>query len=93
MKILVRADASNQIGSGHVMRCLALVDGMRPQATDVHFVCRQLPDEMHGLIEAQGFRCSLLPADQSDSDLSLDQDRDAERTLALSGTESPEKMA
>ena len=86
MKVLVRADASNQIGSGHVMRCLALVDGMRPQASDVHFVCRQLPGEMHGLIEAQGFRCSLLPADQSDSDLSLDQDRDAERTLALSGT-------
>jgi len=86
LKVLVRADASNQIGSGHVMRCLALVEGMRPQATDVHFVCRQLPGEMHAKIQAKGFRCSLLPADESESDVSLDQDRDAERTLALSGS-------
>ncbi len=68
------------------MRCLALVDGMRSKLADVHFVCRQLPGEMHAKIQANGFRCSLLPADESDSDVSLDQDRDAERTLALSGT-------
>ena len=85
MKVLVRADASNQIGSGHVMRCLALVDGLRPHATDVHFVCRQLPGEMHALIEAKGFSCSLLPVDKSDSNLALDQDHDAELTASLSG--------
>jgi len=85
LKVLVRADASNQIGSGHIMRCLALAEGLRPQATDVHFVCRQLPGEMHALIEAKGFRCSLLPADDPDSEASLDQDRDAELCASLSG--------
>jgi len=86
LKVLVRADASNQIGSGHVMRCLALVDGLRPLATDVHFICRQLPGEMHALIEAKGFRCSLFPVDESDSDMKLEQDHDAELTVSLSGT-------
>jgi UDP-2,4-diacetamido-2,4,6-trideoxy-beta-L-altropyranose hydrolase len=68
------------------MRCLALVDGLRPHATDVHFICRQLPGEMHALIEAKGFRCSLLPVDESDSNTRLDQDHDAELTASLSGT-------
>jgi len=86
LKVLVRADASNQIGSGHVMRCLALVDGLRPLATDVHFICRQLPGEMHALIESKDFRCSLLPVDESDSSLTLDQDHDAKLTASLSGT-------
>lgn len=86
MKLLVRADASNHIGSGHIMRCLALAEYLRPQATDIHFVCRRLPGEMHGLIEEKGFRCSLLsekPISDAGANPVLDQTQDAQQTSSL----------
>jgi UDP-2,4-diacetamido-2,4,6-trideoxy-beta-L-altropyranose hydrolase len=96
LKLLVRADASNQKGSGHVMRCLALADGLRPHVTDVHFVCRRLQGDLHRLIEQRGFRCSMLPAEEADQsddaepesavDPSLDQLLDAKQTASLTDT-------
>lgn len=93
MKLLVRADASNQTGSGHVMRCLALAEYMRPHAIDIHFVCRRLQGELHQLIEQKGFRCSLLSSDTAISPQSpeiaagadplLDQASDARQTASL----------
>ena len=62
------------------MRCLALAEAARPRATDIHFICRQLDGDLHSLIEAKGFRCSLLPTEQ----VTLDPEADAERTAALS---------
>ena len=79
MKLLFRADASRRIGSGHVMRCLALAEALRPEATDIHFVCRRLDGDLHSLIEAKGFRCSLLPAGGTP----LDPMTDAQQTAAL----------
>lgn len=79
MKLLFRADASRRIGSGHVMRCLALAEAIRPLATDIHFVCRDLEGELHDVIEARGFSCSLLPADRH----TLDPVEDARKTAAL----------
>jgi UDP-2,4-diacetamido-2,4,6-trideoxy-beta-L-altropyranose hydrolase len=78
------------------MRCLALAEYMRPQATDVHFVCRRLPGELHRLIEHRGFRCSLIPADETNEpddsepksavDPSLKQQLDAKQTASLTDT-------
>ena len=82
MRFLFRADASSEIGSGHVMRCLALAEALRPGASDIHFVCRRLPGELHGLIEDKGFRCSLLPANGP----TLNQSRDAQQTAELGDT-------
>lgn len=42
MRVVVRADASIQIGLGHVMRCMALADVLRVQGHNVTFVCRAL---------------------------------------------------
>ncbi len=42
MKILIRTDASQQIGSGHVMRCLSLANELRQKA-HVSFICQELP--------------------------------------------------
>lgn len=96
MKLLVRADASTEKGSGHVMRCLALAEGLRPYATDVHFVCRKLPGDLCRLIERKGFRCTLLPVepaveaefpvDEAGADPPLDQAIDARQTASKTDT-------
>ena len=62
------------------MRCLALAEAVRSKASDVHFVCRELEGDLHELIEARGFRCSLLPAEGP----ALDPVSDARQTAALS---------
>jgi UDP-2,4-diacetamido-2,4,6-trideoxy-beta-L-altropyranose hydrolase len=63
------------------MRCLALAEALAPMASDIHFVCRRLQGELHGLIESRGFRCSLLAT----GDRPLDQANDARQTAALAG--------
>lgn len=62
MIVLIRADASLDIGTGHVMRCAAL--GMRLMARGalVHFVCAGLPDRLADWLQTRGFGLSLLPA-------------------------------
>lgn len=40
MKLVVRADASLQMGAGHVMRCLALALAAKAREIDVHMICR-----------------------------------------------------
>ncbi len=44
MKIILRADASATIGTGHVMRCLALAGELRARHHDVHLFCGDRPD-------------------------------------------------
>lgn len=59
MKVLVRADAGLIIGTGHVRRCLTLLDAItNAQAT---FVCRDHPGHLAAEIEGRGYACRLLP--------------------------------
>jgi UDP-2,4-diacetamido-2,4,6-trideoxy-beta-L-altropyranose hydrolase len=53
--IVFRADASLQIGIGHVMRCLALADGLRTHGQQVSFICRTHAGNLIQTIEQQGF--------------------------------------
>lgn len=60
--VLIRADATLEIGSGHVMRCAAL--GMRLMARGalVHFVCVGLPNRLADWLRDRGFGLTALPA-------------------------------
>lgn len=83
MLVLIRADASVHIGSGHVMRCLTLADSLRSEcAAGVQFVCRDLPGNMANVIEQRGYPVRLLPAPDGsvDSWLAVSQQRDAAET-------------
>ena len=61
MRIAVRTDASNQIGTGHVMRCLTLAQALRERGAECRFVCREHPGNLIALVREQGFETGVLP--------------------------------
>ncbi|MBB6671694.1 UDP-2,4-diacetamido-2,4,6-trideoxy-beta-L-altropyranose hydrolase [Cohnella nanjingensis] len=62
IRIAIRADASLQIGTGHVMRCLTLADALRRSGTaDVAFVCRELTGNLIPYIRDRGYPVHALP--------------------------------
>ena len=62
MKVLVRADAGDAIGSGHVRRSLTLAEALRAGGAEITFLCRAHPGHLAALIRAEGYECRLLPA-------------------------------
>ena len=65
----IRVDSSEQIGSGHLMRCLTLAERLRKDGTDVHFISRDLAGSLHRLVEEHGFLLHLLPQHEVDPNL------------------------
>jgi len=59
-KVLVRVDASYDIGTGHVMRVLPLAEVLRERGSEVAFVCRKLPGNLCDLVEERGFEVHRL---------------------------------
>jgi UDP-2,4-diacetamido-2,4,6-trideoxy-beta-L-altropyranose hydrolase len=62
MKVAFRVDASLQIGTGHVMRCLTLADVLWGAGAQCHFVCREHPGNLIELIRQRGYGVNALPA-------------------------------
>ncbi len=62
MRIAIRVDASLEIGSGHVMRCLTLAETLRDNGAEVMFICRPHVGNLNALIEARGFELAQLAA-------------------------------
>ncbi|MBD9598859.1 UDP-2,4-diacetamido-2,4,6-trideoxy-beta-L-altropyranose hydrolase [Pseudomonas sp. PDM10] len=61
MRVLIRADASPIIGSGHIARCLTLARVLRQQGVHVAFACRRLPGHRLESLDAEGFETFELP--------------------------------
>ena len=59
--LIIRADASVQIGTGHVMRCLTLADELRGRGAEVVFICREFDGNLCGYIEEKGYVIHRLP--------------------------------
>lgn len=79
IRVAIRADASVEIGTGHVMRCLALADALRVKGAEVAFVCRDLKGNLCDLIAAWRFAVHRLPQPEG---AVLDWRVDAEQTAA-----------
>jgi UDP-2,4-diacetamido-2,4,6-trideoxy-beta-L-altropyranose hydrolase len=61
VKVAIRVDASRQMGTGHLMRCLALADGLAEKAVPCLFVCRSIDEFLHGEVLRRGHELRLLP--------------------------------
>ena len=91
MFIAFRVDASTQIGTGHVMRCLTLADGLVKQGASVRFIARHMPMHLEEMITSKDFEFKSL-IDRNNSDqldelqhaewLGTSQHNDAEDTIA-----------
>ncbi|QMV41661.1 UDP-2,4-diacetamido-2,4,6-trideoxy-beta-L-altropyranose hydrolase [Cohnella cholangitidis] len=80
-KAFIRADASLAIGTGHVMRCLVIADGLKREGFEVSFICRETEGNMDGYIESRGFAVFRLPMENSPDQ--SDTLRDAEFTIQI----------
>jgi UDP-2,4-diacetamido-2,4,6-trideoxy-beta-L-altropyranose hydrolase len=60
MHIVFRVDASLQIGSGHIMRCLTLADALSRRGATCSFICRPHKGHLLALIAERGHRASAL---------------------------------
>ena len=71
--LLIRTEASPEIGTGHVMRCLALAQGWQDSGGAVVFACsRELPDGVERRLRSEGFgveRVDARPGSAQDATL------------------------
>ncbi len=85
LDIVFRADASAEIGTGHVMRCLTLADELARRGERVGFVCRELCGHLGDEVLRRGHTLTLLPPLASHTEsgwLGVPVDVDAEETRA-----------
>lgn len=61
MRIVFRVDASLQMGTGHVMRCLTLAEALRGQGGDCHFIMRLHAGNLVDMVRQRGFTVHVLP--------------------------------
>ncbi|MBL18742.1 MAG: UDP-2,4-diacetamido-2,4,6-trideoxy-beta-L-altropyranose hydrolase [Flavobacteriaceae bacterium] len=60
MRVVFRVDASIDIGTGHVMRCLALAEKLRVGGADCEFICREHKGNLIDLVKQKGFHVESL---------------------------------
>ncbi|MDC1066107.1 UDP-2,4-diacetamido-2,4,6-trideoxy-beta-L-altropyranose hydrolase [Candidatus Pseudothioglobus singularis] len=60
MNIVFRTDASIKIGTGHVIRCLALAQKLKNYGADCGFICRDHDGNLIKKIQSKGFKTATL---------------------------------
>ena len=63
MRVVFRTDASLNIGTGHVIRCLTLAESLKKRGASCQFVCREIPGNLIDQIRRRGFEVHALPAE------------------------------
>lgn len=87
MNIVIRADASIEIGTGHVMRSLTLAKQLERHGGKVAFICRELEGNAIAYLRSQGMTVFTHPTiEKLAGDVQWIQDnweRDAEETATI----------
>lgn len=97
MRYVFRVDASVQMGTGHIMRCLIIADELKrqEQSNFILFICRELKGNMIDFIKAKGYQVQVLPPvlnekTEADESINLDEqwlcttwEKDAEQTIHI----------
>jgi len=102
MKVAIRVDSSQVIGSGHVMRCRTLARELRLRGATVKFICRKQHKDLTDLLKNDMFSVTMLPEHSSinrtqpDGDylawLGVSQECDADETLKVVESFYPDWM-
>jgi len=70
--LLIRADASKNIGTGHIMRMVALGQAWRDSGGKSVFLCAEITPALGKRLKEEGFSCERLDASPgSDEDIEL----------------------
>jgi UDP-2,4-diacetamido-2,4,6-trideoxy-beta-L-altropyranose hydrolase len=60
VRVVFRADASLEIGTGHLMRCMTLADELRRHGAIATFICREQPGHLIELTRSRGFETEAI---------------------------------
>ena len=90
MNIVFRVDASIEMGSGHLMRCLTYSDELKQKNHKITFICRESESSLIGLIKHKNYKIiTLATVDNFQSNslylnwLGATQEQDAEQTIKV----------
>lgn len=64
MLAVFRVDASQHIGTGHVMRCLTLAAELQRRGAEIGFVCRAMKGDLTETVRDNGLPVMVLPPGQ-----------------------------
>ena len=80
MNVVFRADASLQIGTGHVMRCLTLADALAARGAECQFISRAHPGNLIEFVRSRGYIVHALP--ESPAGIEADPTGDQAQSVA-----------
>jgi UDP-2,4-diacetamido-2,4,6-trideoxy-beta-L-altropyranose hydrolase len=74
--LFIRADANTRMGTGHVMRCMALGQAWQDAGGSVCFICAEIPDGLAERVKLEGFELIRLDVEKGSPE-------DLRRTIAV----------